>query len=157
MQILTSLFEHMAWADARVLQVLTAAPPAIEIPGVLRWMAHLAAAERVWLMRLQGHDTASQPIWPEWALDHVRQVATANAAAFRTLVAQASDDDLLRMVEYRNSQGTLFRTAAVDILSQVALHGSYHRGQIAAALRAGGVEPVNTDYITYARERGSPA
>jgi len=34
----------------------------------------------------------------------------------------------------------------------VALHGSYHRGQVAAAVRAAGGEPVNTDYITYVRE-----
>ncbi len=157
MQIFASLFEHMAWADARVLQVLTAAPEAVDLPGVLRWTAHVVGAERVWLMRLRGEDTASQPIWPEWNLEQVREVAMDNAATLRALVAQTSDADLLRVVEYRNSQGAVFRTAVVDILSQVALHGSYHRGQIAAALRAGGVEPVNTDYITFVRERGSAA
>jgi uncharacterized damage-inducible protein DinB len=155
MQIFRSLFEHMAWADARVLHVLTASPSAVDIPGVLRWLAHLVAAERVWLMRLQGQDTSAQPIWPDWDIEAVRQVASENAAAFRGLVAETRDEELGRIVEYRNSQGALFRTAAVDILSQVALHGSYHRGQIAAALRAGGVEPVNTDYITFARERGA--
>jgi uncharacterized damage-inducible protein DinB len=31
------------------------------------------------------------------------------------------------------------------------MHGSYHRGQIAMALRAAGVDPVNTDFIAFAR------
>jgi uncharacterized damage-inducible protein DinB len=41
-----------------------------------------------------------------------------------------------------------------DVLLHVALHGSYHRGQIAAAVRAAGGEPVNTDFVTWTREVG---
>jgi uncharacterized damage-inducible protein DinB len=41
------------------------------------------------------------------------------------------------------------------MLTHVAMHGSYHRGQIAAALRAGGDIPSPTDYIAFVR--GAPA
>jgi uncharacterized damage-inducible protein DinB len=37
----------------------------------------------------------------------------------------------------------------------VALHGSYHRGQIALLVRAGGSTPAPTDYIAFIR--GAPA
>jgi uncharacterized damage-inducible protein DinB len=30
-------------------------------------------------------------------------------------------------------------------------HSTYHRAQIATLLRQGGLEPVNTDFITYDR------
>ncbi|MCA1585268.1 MAG: damage-inducible protein DinB [Acidobacteria bacterium] len=155
MRTLQSMFNHMAWADARVLDLLTANPQAVHVPNVLKLLSHVIAAERVWLLRLRGEDSSSHPIWPEWTLEHARTVAADNARAYEELAAELTDESGGRVVEYRNSQGTAFRTQVADILSQVTLHGSYHRGQIAAALRASGVAPVNTDFITFVRERGA--
>lgn len=39
---------------------------------------------------------------------------------------------------------------------RIGRHGTYHRGQVAARLRAAGDEPVNTDFITFARQRRLP-
>jgi len=58
-------------------------------------------------------------------------------------------------VTYRNSIGDEYTNSPADILIHVALHGAYHRGQIAAAVRAGGDTPATTDYIAYVR--GTPA
>ncbi|NIP57628.1 MAG: damage-inducible protein DinB, partial [Gemmatimonadetes bacterium] len=49
-----------------------------------------------------------------------------------------------------------FRTPIGEILLHVLLHGSYHRGQIALRMRDVGEEPVNTDLITFVRERPAP-
>jgi uncharacterized damage-inducible protein DinB len=152
---LVSMFDHMAWADARVIAMLNASPHVAEGTSVLRLLAHVVAAERVWLLRIHGQGDAAPPIWPEWTLAQIAATATDNATALNALVAHLTDDRTSRVIEYRNSQGVAFRSALGDILLQVALHGSYHRGQIAAALRANGVTPINTDYITYARERNA--
>jgi uncharacterized damage-inducible protein DinB len=149
---LDSLFSHVAWADSRIIAVLTTTPNAAQIPDVLRLLGHVVAAERVWLLRLRGEQSSDHPIWPEWTLPQIAAAAADNASAFGTLVAHLTDEGAARIVEYRNSQGVAFRTAVGDILMHVALHGSYHRGQIAMALRANGIAPVNTDYITYVRE-----
>ena len=141
------MFDHMAWADRAVVDLLSRSPAAQQVPGVLRLLSHVVAAERVWLMRIRGEDSANQPIWPELNLEQVAALAAANAEQYRG----ALDDDPERVVTYRNSKGTPFSTRLADILTHVSLHGSYHRGQIATALRAGGVEPINTDYITYVR------
>jgi uncharacterized damage-inducible protein DinB len=58
-------------------------------------------------------------------------------------------------ITYRTSAGDQFTTSLRDILIHVALHGTYHRGQIAAAVRAGGDTPASTDYIHFVR--GAPA
>lgn len=150
------LFDHVAWADRRVLRLLNHSPGARR-PGVLRLFSHLLAAERVWLLRIQGRDASIQPVWPELALVELNAMAAANAVGYARLLAGLDDAGLAREVEYANSQGVPFRTAVVDILSHVALHGSYHRGQIAAALRTAGEEPVNTDFITFVRESAPPA
>ena len=146
---LNQLFEHMAWADARVVACLAD----VVLPEATRLLAHVAAAERVWLLRLRGQDSSRQAIWPDWGLSEVRATTIENAAEFRKLLAESSEEDLARVIEYRNSQGVEFRSTMADILAHVALHGSYHRGQIAAVVRAAGATPVTTDYIIYTREQ----
>jgi uncharacterized damage-inducible protein DinB len=59
------------------------------------------------------------------------------------------------MITYRNSAGEEFTSSLEDILTHVAMHGSYHRGQVAAWMRQSGETPTPTDYIAFAR--GSPA
>ena len=153
MSTLRSMFEHMAWADERAVAMVAASPDVARDSGAHRFLGHIVAAERVWLLRITGADSSTHPIWPDWSLERVRSTAEENAQAYRELIANASEEDLTRLVEYRNSQGVAFRTAVADILAQVLLHGSYHRGQIALALRTGSLAPMNTDYITYVREQ----
>jgi uncharacterized damage-inducible protein DinB len=150
---LCRLFEHMAWADLRVLELLESAPRARQ-QSVERVYSHLLAAERVWLMRLRGEDSSQQPIWPHFELSEMRALGERMAGAYRDLVASLGEDRLSEEVSYANSRGVIFRSTVADILTHVAMHGSYHRGQIAAAVRGAGAEPVNTDFITYARETG---
>ena len=147
------LFAHMAWADRRLLRLLRDAPAA-PTPAVLRLLAHVVGAERIWLLRLRGEDSAPQPVWPELALEEMEALAEANAAGYARLVAGLDGRAPDEQVAYRNTQGTEFRTRVADVLLHVALHGSYHRGQIAAAVRAAGVEPASTDYIVFVREEG---
>jgi uncharacterized damage-inducible protein DinB len=59
-------------------------------------------------------------------------------------------------MEYRNSAGVPFHTSVADMLAQAALHGSYHRGQIALLVRQGGGTPAVTDYIAFVRDRTAP-
>lgn len=145
------LFQHMAWADDQVLQLLNHSPAARN-PSVLRLFSHVLAAERVWLLRLREENAAAQPIWPELVLAEINQMAAANASSYAQLLAEMSDGTFAAEVTYTNSQGVSFRTPVKEILTHVAVHGSYHRGQIAAAVRASGGEPVNTDYIRFVRE-----
>lgn len=150
---LPRLYAHMAWADRRIIALLRE-QPAARTPAVLRLLAHVAAAERVWLLRLCGEDSALQPVWPELSLDEAETLAASNAAEYARYLAEQGAADPDETIAYRNTQGTEFHTRARDILLHVAMHGSYHRGQIAAGVRASGADPVNTDYITFVREEG---
>lgn len=152
--LLARHFQHAAWADARLVDLLNAHAAARQ-PRVLELFAHVLGAERVWLLRLRGGDSAVQPVWPRWTLEELNAFAAGNAVGYQRFIDGLSDDDLAREVAYTNTRGEAFRTPVADVLSHVALHGSYHRGQIAAAVRAAGGEPVNTDFITWVR-LGSP-
>lgn len=146
------LVDHLEWADARVLDSLRAGRGSH--PRAMALYAHVLGAEEVWLSRLESRGPRSA-VWPSLSLDEAAALAAQNAAALRALIAAATVDDLARVVDYRNSAGQAFRSTVEDILLHVALHGAYHRGQVALLVRDGGSEPSATDYIAFAR--GAPA
>lgn len=143
------LFDHLFWADQRVVDRLREAR--VPVDPALRLLAHLLAAEQVWLARLQKRGDALE-IWPGLPLERCASLAAENRFAYARYLRGLSPHDLPRVVAYHNSQGAAQHTPVLDILTHVAMHGSYHRGQIAMSLRAAGGEPVNTDYITWVRE-----
>jgi uncharacterized damage-inducible protein DinB len=149
------MYSHMAWADRQILEMLYAGHGSRE-RAVLRLFAHVLAAERVWLLRLRREDASSQPIWPELSVTEIAALADTNAREYAGFVGGLDEKALLTRCAYQNSQGTEFLTTVGDVLTHVFMHGGYHRGQIAATVRAAGGQPVNTDFITWVRE-GSPA
>ncbi len=148
---LERLFTHNFGADRRVLELLERSDVARHAES-MRLFAHLLAAERIWLLRLCGEDSAGQSIWPDLPLVELNAMRAANETDYTRYIQTLTHADLQREIEYGNSRGVSFRPSVLDVLTHVALHGSYHRGQIARAVRVAGEEPLNTDYIAYARE-----
>ena len=150
MNTLLNLMDHAMWADAQALAAIGSIDASCpERAQATRLYAHVAGAEHIWLSRLAGR-AAVHPVWPELSLEAAAGLATESLVGLRAF-ADAPTEALGREIEYRTTTGQLFRNTAADILSQVALHGSYHRGQIALLARHGGGAPVATDYIVFAR------
>lgn len=148
---LKRLFAHMEWADAAVLTAFrsTATPP-----RALELYAHILGAEHVWLTRLR-QTPARHAVWPTLDLTDCDELARENAAGFKAYLDAATATTLASEAPYTNSAGQSFRTRVDDILLHVALHGSYHRGQVALLVREAGTKPASTDYIAFVR--GVPA
>jgi uncharacterized damage-inducible protein DinB len=148
----TKLFDHMEWADKRALASLRAMsnPP----PTAVELLAHVLGAERVWLSRIEGIQS-SLAVWPKLTLDEAEKALRENAVGYKRLLSKLTSAGLQEPITYKNSAGDQFTSTVEDMLTQVLTHGSYHRGQIAAQVRAAGAAPNPTDYIAYIR--GSPA
>lgn len=145
--LLENLYAHMWWAhDALVTELQRQAPD----PETLRLFAHIVAAEHLWLSRIDS-SKAKVAVWPTLSLDDVVQLERENRDRFRDLIRRR-DDTREQRVRYRNSAGNAFDNSVGEILTHVALHGHYHRGQIARAMRTAGREPVYTDYIGFVRK-----
>ena len=151
--VLQRLYAHLRWADERALEALRAAPGTQAAPA-LQLLGHILGAEQVWLARLNRRP-ATVAVWPELALDECVELAAATHRELEALLTVLSDADLRRDVPYTNSAGQHFRSTRLDILLHVALHGTYHRGQVAQLIRQGGGTPAPTDYIAFVR--GTPA
>jgi uncharacterized damage-inducible protein DinB len=148
---LIDLFKYDHWANTRWLDRLRALDDVA--PRVRELMAHLPATKRVWITRLRGEDASDVPIWPSLHWDACARLLDATYDDYQVFLDQCSDYDLTSAVAYLNSKGVEFQTPVREVLMHVITHNHYHRGQITQAVRQQGDEPVNTDYITYTRQR----
>ncbi|HJP85346.1 MAG TPA: DinB family protein [Gemmatimonadaceae bacterium] len=148
----TKLLDHMEWADKRALASLRAMsnPP----PVTVELFAHIVGAERVWLSRIEG-SASPLPTWPKLTLGETEKVLAGNVEGYRRILSGLSSEGLQQPITYKTSAGDQFTSTIEDILTQVLTHSAYHRGQIAAQVRAAGGTPNPTDYIAYIR--GAPA
>jgi uncharacterized damage-inducible protein DinB len=143
------LFRYNRWANHQVAKVL--ATSASAPPNSIRWFAHIVGAEALWLARLKGHP-APQPVWPEFSSADLLSQLDLVHGAWQELLDHLDDAALGSKCEYVNTQGKPFANTVGDVLIHVVMHSTYHRGQIAADMRANGLEPVYTDFIHAARQ-----
>jgi uncharacterized damage-inducible protein DinB len=146
--LLRALFAHAAWANQAVLEGLRTSPGSD--PHALEQFAHVLGADSVWLTRLQGRPQAVA-VWPRLSLDDCAALATENERGYAAILDEATEESLGRGVTYTNSAGRTFTSRMVDILTHVALHGSYHRGMTSILARRSGGTPVPTDFIAFVR------
>lgn len=150
MKTIHNMFEHLSWANQNILEALQN----VEV-GVgkqeLRLFSHILNAEQVWLTRLKGMDSSQMPIWSDSDIAICAKRIKQNEENFKTYLAEIDKTDLDNLITYTTSSGKEFVNSIRDILTHVALHGQYHRGQINLRLRANGNEPINIDYITFTR------
>jgi uncharacterized damage-inducible protein DinB len=142
------MLRYDGWANAATLASLRAGAP----PPALRWLGHIVGSERLWLGRLTG-EPSDMAVWPELELDAIEAQLDRLARAWPAYLGTLAAEDLGEGVGYRNSRGEFWSSTVGDILTHLVTHSAYHRGQIAAAVRAAGVEPPYTDYI-HAVRRG---
>ena|SRR5437588_3912601 len=143
------LFAYDEWANHEVLRSLQASsdPPRRS----LQLMAHILSAERLWLERLQ-EIPQTYPVWPDFQLSQCEREAAALPQLWRNYLAGLSSAKLSQAVHYKNSKGESWTNSVEDILTHVVMHSAYHRGQIAAEMRATGDVPAYTDFIHGVRQ-----
>lgn len=142
-------FAYDAWANREVLAGLRAnAHPA---PRPLQLLAHIFSADRLWLERIRKQPQ-SLPVWPDFTFEQCATQLDDLVQSWREFFAQLSNAGLAEKVSYKNSKGEPWANTVEDVLTHVLLHSAYHRGQIASQVRAGGEQPVYTDFIHAVRQ-----
>jgi uncharacterized damage-inducible protein DinB len=159
MEIRTSfdrLLAYDRWANGQTLASLEACP---DPPAkALELLGHVLGAESCWLDRMvDGRDR------PGVENETMEDLATVRRAWSESLPAQWSSflgdatlSDPARTFSYVSFLGKTLSCRVEDVLIQLMLHGSYHRGQIASAVRAAGGTPATTDFIHGIRTGGFP-
>lgn len=142
------LLRYDAWANAETLRSLRQGG----VPAkAMRWMGHIVGASALWLARLRQEPPALA-VWPDLDLDGCAAGIDRLADSWPRYLETLAPAGLEQGVGYRNSLGEYWTSSVGDILTHVAMHGAYHRAQIAAAVREGGGEPAYTDFIHAVRQ-----
>lgn len=148
LETIRSMYTHLHWANQRILGTLQNGE---ENKQANNLFSHILHAENVWITRLKGKDSSHLSIWSEVGFDLCVELVNQNNNNYTGFFTKLTNSELDQLVSYKNSKGIEFHHSIRDILTHVALHGQYHRGQINLLLRASELEPINVDYITYRR------
>lgn len=154
---LRSLWEHHWWSFEQFLDEVSALDEAdfrrdlnISYGSVHGIAAHLVGAEIVWLRRVRdGESVARVPGTEELPdLASIENAWEESRAGWQRVFAE---DDLRRVIHYRNTKGQEFSDPLWRVMAHLVDHGATYRGLLIAALRLLGRKPPATGLITYAR------
>jgi uncharacterized damage-inducible protein DinB len=146
---LRKLYAYDQWANREVARALQAAsePP----PRSVRLMAHVVGTEWTWHSRILPQ-SKKMAVWPQLTAEQILAEVDELRRAWEGYLGELTPARLEQTAAYTNSKGERFSNQLGDILMHVVMHSSYHRGQIAADMRACGMEPVYTDFIHAVRQ-----
>ncbi len=144
-----NLFSYDDWANREVLRSLQAlsAPPERSV----KLLGHILSAERLWLERLLIQKQ-SLPVWPVFTIEQCKLEVNQLPCLWKNYLTSLGEAGLSRSLNYKNTKGENFSSQKQDILLHVVMHSAYHRGQIAADMRAAGFTPAYTDFIHAVRQ-----
>ena len=114
-------------------------------------MAHLLAAQQVWLARCTGGSPVIN-IWPEAQPAIFAQTINDNHSGWVKHLDTLENKDFEALIHYKNTKGESFANLREDIISHTINHGTHHRAQIGQLLAQAGVTLPYTDYIVYLRQ-----
>ena len=144
------LFNYDQYANRLILDTIVKANDP-EKP--LQLMAHLLAAQQIWLLRCKGEPATGSVLWPDWETNKLELLAAENYQAWMQYLENLHLDDFEKVVSYKNSKGDSFENKLSDILVHLINHGTHHRAQAGQHLKLAGAGLPNTDYIFYLRMR----
>jgi uncharacterized damage-inducible protein DinB len=149
------MFAYDHWANRECLRAIraggSAAPDATIQEDLVKRIAHILSAEKLWLERMR-QERQSMPVWPSSTIEQCEVLADEEASAWKNYLGEISDSGLEKSVEYRNTKGDVWSSRVEDVLMHVIMHSAYHRGQIATQMRRAGMEPALTDFIHAVRK-----
>ncbi len=119
-------------------------------PSIRATLEHLIMAEWVWMERIKGNSPTAPFDGEKSAdLESLLEKWAGIEKDYETYLADISDEEINRNVEYKSLAGEPFQRCIAHILPHVVNHGTYHRGQITAFLRQIGADAKGTDMIFF--------
>jgi len=120
----------------------------------VKLMAHMLAAQQVWLDRCNYQPPSISVLWPDSDADTFEQTIDDSHNAWVGFLSGLDDSAFENTIHYKNTRGDSYENKLKDIMAHLINHGTHHRAQIGQELKQAGVEnlPI-TDYIFYIREK----
>ena len=156
------LIDYHYWARDRVLAAISAItseqftrPMGNSFSSIRDTVAHICAAERIWIARLKGEKPQGL-LTPDRVpdVDAARKEWSELEGEMREQLARLGPEAVNRTIKYKDLRGNDQSDVLWQMLQHVVNHSTYHRGQITTMLRQlDAAPPKSMDLIAFYRER----
>jgi uncharacterized damage-inducible protein DinB len=151
-------YDYHHWANRQLFDLAVGLGPAVtrdmgahwSFPTLKGMFAHIYGADGIWLARWKGSSPArllGDADFP--SMTDLRARWDALEAEQRAFVAGLGEADLLRPLQYQNTQGKGFQVALGALLQHVVNHATHHRSEAAAMITMISGSPPDTGINTY--------
>lgn len=162
---LNRLFEYTSWANHRALRAAALLSTddfkrdlGSSHGGVRGTLVHTMSAEWIWLERFKGVSPPRMFDEGEFAnLIALRERWVTIEQHRGAWLGTLTPEGVSQVVRYQSTRGEVFKAPLWQLAQHVVNHSSYHRGQVTTMLRLLGSRPVNSDMLTWDRDRQKEA
>jgi uncharacterized damage-inducible protein DinB len=150
-------YAYHKWATLKVIQHVGQLPEELYtqkiksvFPSIYETFKHMFEVDEIWFSRLKGMEIANRQFLKREDLLVQYENILTNFEDFLK-----GEEDFGRIIQYRNSEGELYKNTVCELVQHVVNHGTYHRGNLSAMLRQLNSQTVATDYVCFLREKES--
>ena len=111
-------------------------------------LSHILLAQEVWIKRLE-RTIVNHSVRVNIPIDEMKVILESNFMRLMKFVDENKED---LKIDYKNLKGELYTNTVSDIMSHLAFHSAYHRGQLVLLLKETGITLPDTDYIVFCRK-----
>ena len=162
-ELVRTLYRYNEWANARIIAATgRLSAEQLTAPGdaghgsVHETLVHIMAAQWIWLARWNGTSPTSMLSAAEFPdLTSIRGRWEQIDSDTRGFVTTQTEEDLARVVAYRNTRGARWAYPLWQQVVHQVNHATQHRSEIAATLTRFGHSPGDLDLLVFVDESGS--
>lgn len=151
------LGEYNGWANARMIEAASklsveqfTADMHNSHSSVRDTLAHILAAEWIWLERWKGTSPAALLKAADFpTIESVGARWSEVEKDYNEFVAGLTNDSLATVIAYTNTRGEHWKYPLGQMIQHVMNHSTYHRGQVTTMLRQLGAEVVPLDLLVF--------
>ena len=160
--VLRNHLDYTAWASKRLVDAAAVLSPAelardfqtadLSVVGTL---AHVYAADRVWLARVTHAPAGPFISDADRTLFVLQNEWPALLERWRQWASSLTDERAAAAVHYTDLKGNPYSQPLWQIILHVVNHGTHHRGQVSGFLRTLGYQPPPLDLVAFHRAQAA--
>lgn len=151
------LHDYNRWANRRILEAASKLTPEqftkdlqSSHRSVRDTLAHILAAEWIWLERWKGTSPGSLLNPTDFGtIDLLESTWTVVERDYLEFISGVNDELLSTVISYRNTRGEDWAYPLGHMLQHVMNHSTYHRGQVTTLLRQLGADVMPVDLLVF--------
>jgi uncharacterized damage-inducible protein DinB len=158
------LYDYNLWANARILDAVSKLSPeqfTMDLQSSHRsvrdTLAHILAAEWIWLERWKGVSPKALLSPAEFStVESLRARWAQLEEDYGKFVKGLTDESLAKVITYTNTRGENWSYPLSQMVQHVGYHSAYHRGQVVTMLRQLGAVVYPVDLLVFMDVKRNP-